>query len=780
MSEERKHDLAAIALLLLVTCAIFADVIAGTSVFFFRDFSRYYFPVKHVQRETVLSGEFPWWTRAYGGGQPMAANPEHETFYPLNWLTLLPDYVGALHWQALLHLAIALAGMYAFLRSLRMRPFASFIGALSFGLGGPMLSKINMSPFLYSMAWVPVTCLFARRFILEGTRRTFALAALFLGVQLLIGEPTTVLQTIALIGGYSLWRAYETRAAQPVGRAIAVGVCAAVLAAVQIVPGIDFVRDAARSRPFEFEVVGQWSFPWARLVELAFPNAFGHHFINETTVFWGTRFYETTSIPFLLSVYPGLLITVLAISGLLARRAGAGVVAAISLVSLIVAAGQHTPLLRLAYDLGIVRTLRYPEKFIVVAIFAMTVFAAKCLDDLAEDTRLRRFAIATTASVGTVALALFAWSFSDSYAATFSRLFETDAQATVFAVGLSRTDWMVATILALVLLVLVKTAAARPPHSRLMWVLVASAVMIFDLARLSPEVTPRLPRSLYDKPEVPSVLWDPSYRLFHQAEFAPRRDEPSAPRPRIHGIRFRDVAAIQYGYRNALFPHFSAAWGLPTVMEPDVDATNLRATIDFRRAVELAAGSRGDRAIEAAMAMSNARFRAVLRTPPATNDITRVQPAVFIESARQPRYYFAGQVETIRDTRDFASKIGAPGYVPSVAFVELPLRAAGTGRVTGVQETANSAVIDVEASGDALLVMSITPHRYWNVAIDGVRASAIPVNVGFQGVVVPSGRHRVTMRYRNPVVIGSAVVSASMLLILGWFYVTERTPKRAS
>ena len=780
MSEERKHDLAAIALLLLVTCAVFADVIAGSSVFFFRDFSRYYFPVKHVQRETVLSGEFPWWTRAYGGGQPMAANPEHETFYPLNWLILLPDYVGALHWQALIHIAIALAGMYAFLRSLKTRPFASFIGALSFGLGGPMLSKINMSPFLYSMAWVPVTCLFARRFILEGTRRAFALAAFFLGIQLLIGEPTTVLQTIALIGGYSLWHAYQTRSARPAGRAIAVGICAAVLGAVQIVPGIDFVRDAARSRPFDFEVVGQWSFPWARIIELVFPNAFGHHFIDETTVFWGTRFYETTSIPFLLSIYPGLLITVLAISGLLARRAGGAAVAAISLVSIIVAAGQHTPLLRLAYDLGIVRTLRYPEKFIVVAIFALTVFAAKCLDDLADDARLRRFAVITTASIGAVALAFFGWSFSPSYAAAFARMFETDAQATVYAVGLTRTDWMIATLLSVVLFVLVKTAAAWPPHSRLIWSVVAAGVMIFDLARLSPEVTPRLPRSLYDKPDVPAVLWDPSYRLFHQAEFAPRREGASAPRPRIHGIRFRDVAAIQYGYRNALFPHFSAAWGLPTVMEPDVDATNLRATVDFRRAVELAAGERGDRAIEAAMAMANARFRAVLRTPPPAADITRVQPAAFIESARQPRYYFAGQIESIRDARDFASKIGAPGYVPSVAFVEKPLRVTGRGRVAAVQETHNTATIDVEAAGDALLVMSVTAHRYWNVAIDGVRASAIPVNVGFQGVVVPSGRHRVTMRYRNPVIIWSALASAAMLLILGWFGVTKRTSKPLS
>jgi uncharacterized membrane protein YfhO len=65
--------------------------------------------------------------------------------------------------------------------------------------------------------------------------------------------------------------------------------------------------------------------------------------------------------------------------------------------------------------------------------------------------------------------------------------------------------------------------------------------------------------------------------------------------------------------------------------------------------------------------------------------------------------------------------------------------------------------------------MSVTPHKYWRVTIDGAEAEPVVVNVGFQGVVVPSaGRHVVEMRYRNPLVAVGAAVSAVSLLALAF------------
>ena len=92
-------------------------------------------------------------------------------------------------------LYIGLLGMYLLLRSMDLRPPAAWFGALSFGLGGIYLSYVNLLPILFCAAWLPLTCLFVRRFLLRRNLRDFAAAALFLGIQFLVSEPTTVMQS---------------------------------------------------------------------------------------------------------------------------------------------------------------------------------------------------------------------------------------------------------------------------------------------------------------------------------------------------------------------------------------------------------------------------------------------------------------------------------------------------------------------------------------------------------------------------------------------------------
>src|SRR4051812_40051452 len=221
-----------------------------------RDLTRYYYPTKQILREIVQHGEFPYWNRYYSAGQPIAANPEHEVFYPLTWLILLPSYDLGFRLHILVHVWIGLFSMYALLRSMELRAFAAFAGALAFGLGGLYLSYINLLPILFCAAWLPLTCLYARRFLLHRTLRNFALAAFFLGLQFLVGEPTTIAQTGFLLGLYAMYRGwYSTpRASKMFTRVFWIGAISSIgllVGAAQIIPAIDHVRDSARSRPFD-------------------------------------------------------------------------------------------------------------------------------------------------------------------------------------------------------------------------------------------------------------------------------------------------------------------------------------------------------------------------------------------------------------------------------------------------------------------------------------------------------------------------------------------------
>lgn len=144
------------------------------------------------------------------------------------------------------------------------------------------------------------------------------------------------------------------------------------------------------------------------------------------------------------------------------------------------------------------------------------------------------------------------------------------------------------------------------------------------------------------------------------------------------------------------------------------------------------------------------------------------RPIDFIAVPPSPRYYFADQIVTIRDRADFVKRLTDDSYSNRVAFIHEPSFVPAPGIVHAWKETANTAMIDVESEGKAFLIMSVTPHKYWKISIDGRRADAIVTNIGYQGVVVPAGRHRIEMRYRNEVVPPAVTTSiASSILLLG-------------
>ncbi|HEX6160746.1 MAG TPA: hypothetical protein VF111_11310, partial [Thermoanaerobaculia bacterium] len=249
-----KHpDLVAPLLLAVILSVVFGAVLLG-DCFYERDLTVYHFPMKSVVREAMRSGELPLWNPRYNGGQPLAANPAYELFYPPQWLVLLPSYFLGFRLHILLHFYLAALGMYAFCRSLGVQPAAAFFGGLVYALGGTMLSLVNILPFLFSMAWIPLILLYARRFLREPNRRDFAIAALLLGVQALIGEPVTLLQTWMLVGVYSLTR----RDAKRVLLAIALIASGIAVASVQLVPSVDHAADSVRRAGFTYELVTTW------------------------------------------------------------------------------------------------------------------------------------------------------------------------------------------------------------------------------------------------------------------------------------------------------------------------------------------------------------------------------------------------------------------------------------------------------------------------------------------------------------------------------------------
>jgi hypothetical protein len=763
----RRHDFIALAVLAAIITVVFADILLGVNVLYIRDILHFHYPTKHVLREIALGGEFPSWNPWLGAGQPMAANPQHEVFYPPTWLILLPNFRVAFHLLVLLHLYIAAFAMYAFLRSLAIRATAAFFGALSFAIGGICLSYLNLLPFLFSVVWLPLTCLYARRYLVSRSWQDFALASFFFAIQLILGEPSTILQTGILLGVFALgafWACEGPRgAARAVGRVALICIAALLVSAVQMLPTIDHSADSVRAHGFPFEEVAQWSTPPIRFGELLYPNLLGHQGLEGRRFYWASSLYIPRNAPFLATIYPGMLLGVLAIAGIFAGVRGRFLFVAIAIASALLALGAHTPLWRVLYDVGLVRSLRYPEKFLQMGVFTLIVFATLTLDELlAGNERVRRVALRIAIAAAAVAAIATLFTITPLYAPAFASFWNVKGSSVPLMVATSATGWLLAAARGGAVALLVRNVTTT---RRAVWLAITAAFVLLDLGMLVFETVPRMPANFYDPPPITRLL--PAdrqpWRLFHHAAWHGGRREA---RPYFvpHPDKF-------WVYRNGIFPLIPAQHDIRMVLDVDFDLTSLTPTAEFQQAATELSAHRRDWA-DIMASMSNAWYRTRFRDPreafaEARGDRRDVQPVVILPFAKYPRYFFANRVETIADRADFVRRLAKPTYVKGTALVVGPSFAPAAGRVLHVRETSNTARIEVETAGRAFLVISVTPHKYWSITIDGVETPPIATNIGYQGVVVPAaGNHVVEMRYRNPLFATGGAISVAALLAL--------------
>ena len=141
-------------LLVAIVAVVFSDVVFFGRAFYFRDITRFYYPLRKVLSDIVRAGDFPSWNPLWAAGQPLAANPNYGVFYPPQWLIFLPGFDFWFRFVLVLHVGIAAVGAYLLLRCWA-RSESAFFGAIVFGLSGITLSLINVPPFLYCLAWLP-------------------------------------------------------------------------------------------------------------------------------------------------------------------------------------------------------------------------------------------------------------------------------------------------------------------------------------------------------------------------------------------------------------------------------------------------------------------------------------------------------------------------------------------------------------------------------------------------------------------------------------------------
>ncbi|HEX7419805.1 MAG TPA: hypothetical protein VF505_07950, partial [Thermoanaerobaculia bacterium] len=501
--------------------------------------------MKRIVRDAMLSGEFPFWNRAYSNGQPIAANPAYELFYPPQWLILIGSYPFGFALHIVFHVYAALVGMFLLLRQMTLGRAAAIFGALSFGMGGLMCGSMTMLPTFFVWALAPlVGWAVLRALVIPSAAEreesgwwafprpdSIALAALLAGMQLVIGEPMALLQVWLLIAAGTL-----VFGRRRLGVLATIVVLAVLVAAVQLIPAIDHARDSARSRGIAYNVVRQYSMPPVRPLEIAVPHLFGV-FDPFAGGYWGAGAFDRNA-PYLYSIYNGIAVAILALAGFLMRARGSRTVAGLGIVSYVLAIGDRTPLLHILYATGIARGIRYPEKFAALGVVAITIFAATIADRLLkDDIQARRAALIAAAIVTGVSAVLVVWSLGPS---PFFSHWQT----------LARTEWLIGLAFAATATALL---FALPHMQRRYWLLLAFTFVLLDITLLGNEIVTRMPKPFFSPPDV-VTSFEPdhhAYAVMHRGDWT---DDPNN-----HQLR---GAFGPWFARNGLEPFTPASWGL--------------------------------------------------------------------------------------------------------------------------------------------------------------------------------------------------------------------------
>ena len=654
----------------------------------------------------VAAGRFPLWNPHAFAGAPFFANPQTALLFPLTWLAFVLPAPLAITLVMILKLSVAGVGMYLFLRRLAVGLLASSVGAVSFMLNGALVmwlgwavgSAMAMLPWLFAASeWLR----HAR------SRRAVAVLALAVAVSIFAGYPQITFVALLVAGLWALCRAPGTpRPWRFVGSWAAGAILGAALAAVQILPFLEYLRESA-----VYAYRAQWmpvmAAPPRSALALLMPGYFGSATGRD---YWG--YFNVNEIAATVGVVPWVALPAAIVGAW--RRPGTRFFLGVALVAAVLCYDTPgvTGWLGALPPFSLVITFR----MVVFLAFALSVFAALGLDALASaalEVRRRteravRWSVAALAAITCVLVV-------QDYAilARVGLVYTTAAQYVMF----------------LVLLAVAALAALAPVGSRAAWLLLA--VQIAALAPTAATENPTIASSLF-YPEPPAITHLRARAGEHERVLLGAGKNLGA----LYGLR--EVA----GY-DGLTPRRIEQLGNPRreswlLASGSIDVTVDRASPLFDLfAIRHVVVSRESAA------------------PPAhfTSDYDGRDARIVTNPRGLPRAFVTGRARCVSD-RDALSLVRGADvdfrHEVVLSGCETPPSGAaepGAARVVFTLDDAERMRLTTESDGPGWLVLIDTWFPGWQARVDGAPQPVWRADYAFRAVPIPGGRHDAELTY---------------------------------
>jgi hypothetical protein len=718
-------------------------------------------------------GTIPHWNPHLAGGQPIVSNPNYGALYPPTWFATKMETARAFQLLVLAHLLWAsLGGAWAF-RGFGLSTGALALAALACGAGAWLIGLLFAARIFFGLTWLPWVLGAAIRLQEPARGEALSWQLLRFGFSLAgigyAGEPVSL-----LLGGAVALLPLFWGGLPPASRLLKAGFAfgiAALLAAPALLPAIGRLTSSIRFQGLEQEKALLWSLRPGRLLELPFPRLAGDPGRFEEGYFFGWKLHDRM-FPYILFLTPGSLLLLLALSRLLRTQPlpGNWPLRIGSLAGVFLALGRYNPLLAPFWpSIPILKSIRYPEKFILLTTFCLLIAGVLEWDRLLQCRRQGRAQEADLPALLATALAalsLAVWlglllvpGWSEELIAEGTPLSPTNPDHPRAARALETYIGETTLYAAAVALLFWAFRAKGLPAG----LLSALAVFSFGLEQLElgGSLYRPIPRSDYERPSPLIKACDlrPGDRVWTEVEW-------------IKGAGFylpifRRPAEMAQTQLERLDPLSGALFGLRHVLHQDYDLTytpSARRALSILERLTLTGGIRAEetplsRYLEAWGARCAIRARVPREIFPELLQNLERRPALafgFPLPHPLPEARFVPEAAWHPDAPQAEAALFEEGFQVARREHLIGRPPAGlepldpAARVLDYRTTGFGARIVYRASRNGLLVVAQTYDPLFRATLNDTELPVFETGTAMLGILVPPGTGTVELRYRDP------------------------------
>lgn len=344
-----------------------------------------YFSYRKFLLDSWTNGQFPFWNHYINLGFPFYADPQTEVLYPFNILYLLLPFNESFNLLMILHFALAGVFCFMFLRSLKFTSYSSLLGAIAFMFCGAINTRRGHVSVEYTLIWLPLLFYFYEKVKQTHSLRFVSLLSLACALQFYAGFTQASFYSLLALGAYMLFSVTAYRNKDLWFKEIALFTALFVgLILAQLVPALITAVSVGRER-VPYDIFASYSLPFRNLTALINPIYMGFEYPNTPFPLFSKAYTDAENLTEF-SMYAGIFPLVLSIFSIFKFSKKDKMVvfwAALSLTALLFSLGGHIPLLyKIIYKIPGINSFRVPARMLFIFNFSLVVLFSYAINKI--------------------------------------------------------------------------------------------------------------------------------------------------------------------------------------------------------------------------------------------------------------------------------------------------------------------------------------------------------------------------------------------------------------